>query len=471
MITASSRSRHAVVIGAGIAGLAAARALSETFDQVTIVERDHLPATPVPRPGVPQGRHAHGLAARGRQVLETLFPGLGRELEAEGAPTADFCRQARLHLPAGVPPPIPSQVVIQPVSRPLLETVLRRRVAAIPGVRIIDGCAVTGLRADTREVTGVQITRRTVAKAGGDTATIAADLIADAGGRSSHLPGWLTAIGLPRPGERAVDARVGYASRAYHTEPGVTADWRALFELPRAPHLTRGCSVLQIEDHLLLVTLQGAAGDHPPGDHDGFERFAKSLACDLTTVVGSLRPAGGVSRYARSAAHRRLYHRLRAWPDGLIALGDSACTFNPLYAQGMTVALLEAQSLRDLLGGTTRRDLRGFSAAFQRRVGRITFWPWMLSSLADRAWTETSPLVRAAHRYLSSYQDLAVEDATMFHDLARVTNLLAHPATFVQPRHLARILHSQLRTTSRRFGAHLTTTRRNGTSGPPAPGG
>lgn len=55
MITPSFRSRHAVVIGAGIAGLAAARALSETFDQVTVVERDHLPATPVPRPGVPQG--------------------------------------------------------------------------------------------------------------------------------------------------------------------------------------------------------------------------------------------------------------------------------------------------------------------------------------------------------------------------------------------------------------------------------
>lgn len=65
----------------------------------------------------------------------------------------------------------------------------------------------------------------------------------------------------------------------------------------------------------------------------------------------------------------------------------------------------------------------------------------------------------------------AREDATMFRDLARVTNLLAHPATFVRPRHLARILRSRLRTTSHRFGAHPKASRRNGASGPPAPRG
>jgi 2-polyprenyl-6-methoxyphenol hydroxylase-like FAD-dependent oxidoreductase len=407
---------HALVIGAGICGLAMARALSETFSQVTIVERDHLPADPRPRPGVPQGRHGHALAARGRQVLEVLFPGISQELRAEGAPTVDFCRQARHHWPAGVPTPISSEVLIQPVSRPLLETVLRRRVGAIPGVRIMEGCTVTGLQTDTRGITGVHLTRQTDGPTGrnaGRTAT-------------------------------TISACVGYASRAYHTDPGTAPDWRALFEIPHAPELTRSCFALHIEGHRLLVSLQGTAGDHPPTDEDGFELFMKSLNCDLAAFVATLRPASKVYRYGRSTGRRRLYHRLKFWPDGLIALDDAACTFNPLYAQGMTVAGLEALALSELLNRSTRTDLRGFSTAFQRRVGRITSWPWTLSALADRAWTETTPLVRTAHWYLSTCQDLAIDDTPMFHDLARVTNMLAGPTALARPRHLVQILRSRL---------------------------
>jgi 2-polyprenyl-6-methoxyphenol hydroxylase-like FAD-dependent oxidoreductase len=312
----------------------------------------------------------------------------------------------------------------------------------------MEGCTVTGLQTDTRGITGVHLTRQTNGPTGrnaGRTATtISARLVADASGRSSHLPDWLAAIGLSRPAETTVDARVGYASRAYHTDSGTAPDWRALFEIPHAPELTRGCFALHIEGHRLLVSLQGTAGDHPPTDEDGFELFMKSLNCDLAAFVATLRPASKVYRYGRSTGRRRLYHRLKFWPDGLIALGDAACTFNPLYAQGMTVAGLEALALSELLNRSTHTDLRGFSTAFQRRVGRITSWPWTLSALADRAWTETTPLVRTAHWYLSTCQDLAIDDTPMFHDLARVTNMLAGPTALARPRHLVQILRSRL---------------------------
>src|SRR5437868_2037522 len=291
---------------------------------------------------------------------------------------------------------------------------------------------------DARQISGVHLTRR----GDGTATTLPASLVADAAGRSSHLPDWLEAIGVPPPAETTVDAGVGYATRVYHVEPEAALNWRALFEIPHAPAVARGCFALHAEDGRLLVTLQGAAGDHPPVDEDGFERFMKSLRSDIAAVVASLRPASGVYRYARSAAVRRLYHRIRRWPDGLIVLGDAACTFNPLYAQGMTVAALEAQTLSVLLARSGDGDLTGFSRDFQRRAGRITAWPWMMSSLADRAWTETSPLVTAAHRYLTACQDLAVDDPSMFHDLARVTNMLTGPAPLFRPRHLGRLLHN-----------------------------
>ena len=71
---------HAVVVGASMAGLLAARSLLDHYERVTIVDRDDIPSRPQPRGGVPQGRHAHGLLAEGRTILEEMFPGLTSDL-------------------------------------------------------------------------------------------------------------------------------------------------------------------------------------------------------------------------------------------------------------------------------------------------------------------------------------------------------------------------------------------------------
>src|ERR1044072_2225381 len=87
--------RHAVVAGAGIGGLLAARVLRETFDRVTVIDRDALPAQGVPRRGVPQGHHAHGLLSRGCEILEDLFPRLTADLVAAGAVPCDIQNDVR----------------------------------------------------------------------------------------------------------------------------------------------------------------------------------------------------------------------------------------------------------------------------------------------------------------------------------------------------------------------------------------
>ena len=67
-------------------GLLAARVLADAYQQVTVVDRDLLPERAADRQGVPQGRHAHALLARGAQILEELFPGLLADLAAAGVP-------------------------------------------------------------------------------------------------------------------------------------------------------------------------------------------------------------------------------------------------------------------------------------------------------------------------------------------------------------------------------------------------
>ncbi len=75
---------HAVVIGASMAGLLAARVLADAYERVTVIERDRLPVGVEARRGVPQGAHAHTLLPRGQACLEALLPGARRRADRGG---------------------------------------------------------------------------------------------------------------------------------------------------------------------------------------------------------------------------------------------------------------------------------------------------------------------------------------------------------------------------------------------------
>ncbi len=126
---------RAVVIGASVAGLLAARALSEVYSQVLVVDRDELPDHPAQRDGVPQGRHSHSLLARGREALEVLLPGLTEELVALGAGTGDVQERTAVYLGDRPLASGRSGLTTLTQSRPLLEWTLRRRLGALPAVR------------------------------------------------------------------------------------------------------------------------------------------------------------------------------------------------------------------------------------------------------------------------------------------------------------------------------------------------
>jgi 2-polyprenyl-6-methoxyphenol hydroxylase-like FAD-dependent oxidoreductase len=119
----------AIVVGAGLGGLSAARVLSDYFDEVMILDRDELPDDAIPRPGVPQGKHAHLLLAGGLKALENLFPGLGNELMRAGAEPIDPGFHSLIEV-AGrdVWPQIKFGWSTYSMTRPLIERVLRRQV-------------------------------------------------------------------------------------------------------------------------------------------------------------------------------------------------------------------------------------------------------------------------------------------------------------------------------------------------------
>ncbi|MGA9672964.1 MAG: hypothetical protein WBQ94_27350 [Terracidiphilus sp.] len=149
---------RAIVMGASMAGLAAARVSSDHYREVILIEGDSFGDIVEHRRGVPQGRHTHGLLSGGREALEQLFPGLSEELISVGAVRANLTRDAHWCFEGGEHVRFESNLEAVLVSRPLLEGMGRRRVREIPNVHIREGRHTEVLIAgrDNRRVTSAE---------------------------------------------------------------------------------------------------------------------------------------------------------------------------------------------------------------------------------------------------------------------------------------------------------------------------
>ena len=289
--TNQTDSTRALVIGGSIAGLLAARVLVEHFRIVTVVERDHRPALPAPRPGVPQAAHQHVLLLRGLHLIERWFPGIRADLESSGAPSLDMAADMAWLTAAGWGVRFSSDLRMLTCSRDLLEWALRRRLAAFDRVQFIEGAEACGLILEGDAIAGARIRHRNVSTPAEEER---AQLVVDASGRHSNLPTWLNDIGYGRVPERVVDGHLGYSSRVYRAAALRDPLWQGAYVQPAPPTHLRGGVILPIEGNRWHVTLAGMGGDYPPTDEAGFLTFAESLRSDV--IYAAIRDAQPLTR-------------------------------------------------------------------------------------------------------------------------------------------------------------------------------
>jgi 2-polyprenyl-6-methoxyphenol hydroxylase-like FAD-dependent oxidoreductase len=231
--------RCAIVMGASVGGLWAARVLADHFDQVLILERDSLPEGPELRPGVPQSRQYHIMLLKGLQIMDDLFPGLRDELIGDGAIPFDTVNDVAVRSRGKWLPRFPSDQYLLSCSRLLLEAGMRRHLRRIAPIHFVENVTVTGLEADDHKqrITGVHVSHRNDNERA---ETFSADLVVDALGRRSPTPEWLTALGYDAPEESSVNSFLGYVTRRYRIPNDFQADWRMLMILATPPDQPRG---------------------------------------------------------------------------------------------------------------------------------------------------------------------------------------------------------------------------------------
>ncbi len=520
-----------------MAGLFATNVLADHCEQVTVLERDEawsprpratghsVNADSLPqaagRSGAPQTRHVHVLLLRGVQVLRKRFPGLEEELLALGAPPLSWLKDTAALAGGSWLPRFDSNLLGFSVSRTLLENRVRERLRRRGNIQFRTGHRVVGLSASRAPaslfalrqgaadaVGSAQIFRRPLTEAGAnesrvtgavytvenETATLHADLVVDASGRSSRLPSWLEDLGYAAPQESTVNADVGYATRWYKIPEDWQADWKMVLLATRFPDIKGGAVVQPVEGNRWVVTLVGYKGDHPPIDEAGFEEFARRLiGPQVWEAISAAEPLTSIGGYRRTENHWRHYERLKRWPQGLIALGDSVCAFNPVYAQGMTVSALSAEILDDFLkrrgnrfalppgerknnyprrtrrkhevcaeptpsvgpwrsanrqkgkgradsvkqqGGLEDAPLAGL--AFQKELAKMLQTPWQLATSDDFRWAgrkagDASLIERFMHRYIEHVLD-RIHRPDVCLVFFNVAHLISPPATLFRPR-------------------------------------
>jgi 2-polyprenyl-6-methoxyphenol hydroxylase-like FAD-dependent oxidoreductase len=440
---------HALVVGGSMAGLLAARVLADSFDRVTVVERDGFPGGPEFRKGVPQSRHVHVLMTRGRRIVERLFPGLEESLLEAGAELIDSAEDFEFLTPAGFAPRFRSGIPFLQSSRELLEFAVRERVASIPGVRFLEETDVTGLLPATQgeAVAGAKVRYRRGSDAGKEEA-IPADLVVDASGRNSDASRWLAELGYEPPEETVVDSHLGYASRLYERAEDGSRDWKALLVQAAPPEVTRGGVLYPIEGGRWIAGLSGVGGDYPPTDEEGFMEFARSLRTPmLYETIKDLQPVSPIHGYRATRNSRRHYEKLSRQPHNFLVTGDAACAFNPVYGQGMTTAAIGAETIEEAL--LERRDMAGLSGRFQRRLAKATAGAWLLATGQDyRVRGVEGPPPSAASRitrpYMARVMALSLKDREVQRTVLEVYHMLKPPTAMFAPAIAAKVLREAL---------------------------
>ena len=415
----------AVVLGGSIAGLLAARVLSDHAATVIVIDRDDLSEGAESRPGVPQATQQHSLLPGGLIQLERWFPGFTEQALAAGAVAAPpsgrrFYFESRRR-PGGSP------AMMLTGTRPFFEAQIRQHTLALPNVKTTTA-RVAGLEFGADAVTGVRH------ESGGQEGVEHADFVVDAMGRSSRLSEWLAQAGWERPAVQRIQVDLNYATALLRRKEG-DPEVNGVLALRVPVAGVAGAALSQVEGDRWLIGMAGYV-DSRPGrtPEDLVHRCKTEFPPEFGQVVDN-EILGEIRSWRHADSLRRDFHALTRMPARLVVMGDALAATNPVYGQGIASAALQASCLSEYLRSDPdlSRPARKFFALQKVVVDAV----WRTASGADLSWPHVDGPYPRGYRLMRWIQgqlrSASIFDPELGRQLEEVSLMLKHPNELATP--------------------------------------
>ena len=445
----------AVVIGGSIAGIAAAKVCSETFERVIVLEQDDPHRRREGRPGAAQGWHLHHLLTAGQIELERLFPGIVDDMVREGAFKVDMAAQYRIRLGGSWKKPGTSDIEIVCAGRPLLEWCVRRRLDGEPRIDFRYESEVTDLVFDRENNTVIGVA---VDRAGGSRKieVVPAEFVVDASGKNTRVPEFLEHIGIGAPEVEQDIINCFYSTMQHRVPP--ERQWQdkvmVICYAYRPFEDTYAAQYYTDRSRTILSTSLVAYNCYsPPRTAKEFREFADLMpSAVIGENIDGLEAASPIYNFRYPNMLRLHYEKKRNLPRALLAVGDAYTSADPVSGLGMSLALKEVREMQVLLAkyGPRHRDL---PRRYYRSIAKMADTAWFVIREQNLRfdWVKDVDKKRPFYFgvltwYMDRLLELVHDDLDAYREFLAVVHLVKPPLALMKPGIASRVIVKWART-------------------------
>jgi 2-polyprenyl-6-methoxyphenol hydroxylase-like FAD-dependent oxidoreductase len=449
-----SKLKSVIIIGAGISGLLSAIVASRYSERVLLLDIDKTQTYGTHKRKAIQSLQAHTLLTRGLNTISRLVPDFQKDLLENGATVFEWLFDTMGYSHGKYKPRPHSGIFGFTASKLLIEKIIYDFVSKLKNISIQERTKVVSLIGDSNRIRGVNAVLES------ENLKLFASLVIDCSGRGSQASRWLSEFNISIQKPQINDPKLGYATQWFL----VPDTYNRLFQI--ASHFdmnsrgARSAGLFFIESNKALLIAAGANEDHPSVDAQGFKDFILSVPGTNSWLNEFLNTATPISDIYKDTATKNRwinFHKAKHLPKGFLALGDSVCTFNPIYGQGITTAALSAELLNTFFESSQIENTLGF----QQKLAKILETPWFMATSAGLLYKHNANEPLKPLEYLIfKLSDLILEstnyDSVMLQRFLKVMHMIEPPQTLFHPR--AFLALSIFRQVSSRAGELLNKT-------------
>jgi flavin-dependent dehydrogenase len=382
----------AVVIGAGFAGLMAARVLSDHFRSVIVVDKDERVGSFSPRSGVAQGAHLHVLLKRGQAILRSFFPEIEQSFVEANCPKIDWAADTQWESKTGNFPRYSSNVQTYSFSRPFLEGIVHSFISQRENITFVRS-HVEKMNVENGLATGIY---------GEDLKEKSVDLVVLAGGQ--HFPiNRFTGHHVDEPTQH-LSIQITYRSVVFEGSSLSLEGFKQYYYQLAPPHESIGAVICPIENGQAVATIvEYGRPSSIKTDFAGFMKLAEQVpGGKFFRILKDGRPLTQVSVFHKPSMYMRRPDKIADFPENVFCVGDAFCSLNPVFGQGMTSALIQVQLMAELL-----KNAKTSAKYFHKNSASRLRLPFLLSKMGSNTRSDFF------YRYLRSYLARCQQSAEM----------------------------------------------------------